>query len=75
MGGRKPTVVSSGITPVLPLVKRTPMLLNTSVVFALRTTLYSTALGDETPFHLLLTTHLPSPTFFPQFDLGLVNGA
>ena len=43
--------------------------------FALRTTLCSTALTDETPFHLLLTTRLPSPTFFAQFDVGLVNGA
>ena len=65
MGGRKPTVVSSGITLVLALAKRTktPMLLNTCVVFALRTTLCSTALRNETPSHLLFDNPPPLPNF------------
>ena len=64
-GGRKPAVVSSGITLVLALAKRTktPIPLNTSVVFALRTTLCSTALRDETPFHLLFDNPPPLPNF------------
>ena len=64
-GGRKPAVVSSGITPLLALAKRTttPMPLNISVVFALRTTLCSTTLRDETPFHLLFDNPPPLPNF------------
>ena len=56
-------VVSSEITLVLALAKRTPMPLNTSVVFALRTTLCFTALRDETPFHLLFDNPPPLPNF------------
>ena len=65
MGGRKPAVVSSRITLVLALAKRTktPIPLNTSVVFALRSTLCSIALRDETPFHLLFDNPPPLPNF------------
>ena len=64
-GDRKPAVVSSGITPVLALAKRTktPMPLNTSVVFALRTILCSTALRDEIPFLPLFDNPSPLPNF------------
>ena len=50
-GSKQDPGFKQGITPVLALAKRTktPLLLNTSVVFALRTTLCSTALRDETP--------------------------
>ena len=70
MGGRKPAVVSSRITLVLALAKRTTQVscLHSGPPYA--------PLPSETKPHSIyfLTIHLPSPTFFAQFNLGLVNG-
>lgn len=74
-GVRKLGVVSSRMTLVLALPKRTKTLLplNICVVFALRS-LYAALSKEKKPhsFHFLTTQRLPQP-FFPRFGFGLVK--